>query len=172
MSFIAGPYTWTYGTQSGPMGGTYTLGITEDTATLEYSGAGVDPIRGDNLGDVIQDGVFRGGNYYLELVLQEYNLPAARHCFHPWTGTFGEVGIVGSLLSAYADVIQATPLSPLSTLGTESTKILYIYKAVLAPGFSIRHLFGSRLRNVPVRFLLLPVLVGTSQRFFSLIQQT
>lgn len=172
MSFISGPYAWTYGSPGGPVGAAYPLGTIEDAPALEM-GNEVDPISGDNLGSAMQDGIFRGGSCFLNLVLQEYNLPVAHYCFHPWATNFGDVGCVGSLLSTYADSLVGTPLSPLCTLGgvlVEGLKVITFYKAVLAPGFPIRLLFGSRLRNVPLRFAILPYEVDVdgilTKRFF------
>lgn len=172
MSFIAGPYSWTYGTPAGPVGAVYPLGTIEDAPSLELSNE-IDPITGDNLGAAIQDGIYRSGPCFFNLVLQEYNLASARYCFQPWATNFGDVGCVGGLLSTYADALVGTPLSPLCTLGgiaLEGYKVITFYKAVLAPGFPIRLLFGSRLRNVPLRFAILPYEVDVdgilTKRFF------
>lgn len=175
MAFIAGPYTWTFGTPSGPVGAARTLGVIEDAPTLELVGE-VQPIIGDNLGSTLQDGVFRGGNCFLSMILQEYNADAAKYAFAPYTAEFGEVGCVGALMSNYADALVGTPLAPLCTLGSssvppgvadpESTKLFTGFKAVLAPGFPIRMLLGSRLRNVPIRFQLLPYTENGVKKFF------
>jgi hypothetical protein len=166
MAFIAGPYTWTLGSVSGPLGAVFPLGTIEDAPSLELPNNNVDPIRGDNLGDATQDGVFRAGDCFLNLVLQEYNALGAKYAFAPYAVEFGMVGCVGSLMSEYADELIGTPLSPGCTLGAEATKTFLGYRAVLAPGFPIRLLMGSRLRNVPLRFQLLPFEYQNVRRYF------
>lgn len=145
MSFIAGPYTLTYNAQ--------TLGIVEDAINMELTPV-VDPIVGDNLGGSIQDGVYRGGNMYLDMVLQEYNAAGALAAFWPYADAYGKIGTPGVLLSGVAKALVLTAVA--GTTATPAT--ITANKAVLAPNFPVRMLFGSRLRNVPLRFQLLPFL--------------
>ena len=165
MSFIAGPYTWTFGTSGGPVGSVAPLGVTEDGPSLEFS-AQVDPIIGDNLGGSMQDGIYRGGDCFIDMVLQEYNAAGARFAFYPWNTAFGTIGCVGALLSAYADQLVATPLNPTCT--GAGTLVFTGFKAVLAPNFPIRILMGSRLRNVPIRMQLLPYDDGGTKKWFKI----
>ena len=144
MAFIAGPYTVTYGGNA--------LGVIEDAPALEMT-ASVDPISGDNLGDSIQDGVYRGGNLYFDMVLQEYNAAGAAAAFWPY-GALGVMGQVGRLLTAVDAALVLTAVAGTSASATPAT--ITATNAVLAPNFPVRLLFGSRLRNVPIRFQLLP----------------
>lgn len=155
MSFIAGPYTLTYNSQS--------LGIIEDAAALEFLNS-MQPIVGDNYGDVIQDAVVRNGNMYLDFVLQEYNVAGARAAFWPYSSTFGIMGQSGVLLSSYSQALVLTAVA--GTSASSAPASLTFTNCVLAPGHNLRLLFGSRLRNVPLRMLALPY-VSTSARFFS-----
>jgi len=152
-SFIAGAYSWTYGAAS--------LGVVEDACQMEVTPV-VDPITGDNLGATIQDGVYRGGNMYLNMVLQQYDAVAAKAAFWPYADTFGKTGIVGTLISAYAYALVGTKISGPNAVPTNITASY----AVLAPGFPISMLFGSRHRNVPVRFLLLPFTYNSVNYFW------
>lgn len=153
MSFIAGHYTVTYNAQ--------TLGIVEDAIQLEITPA-VDPIVGDNYGASVQDGVYRGGNCFIDMVLQEFNATGALDAFWPFADTFGKLGVVGTLLSSFAAALVLTAVS--GTTATPAT--LTADKAVLAPNFPIRTLWGTRLRNVPIRFQLLPYLDTGVDYFF------
>ena len=80
--FVAGPYIWTYNGRS--------IGISEDGWRLNQTNSG-DPIRGDNLGDSMQDYVYRGGDVTLEAVLQEWNfvLTAGELGDSDWAGLTG-----------------------------------------------------------------------------------
>lgn len=143
MSFIAGPYTVTYDSN--------TIGIVEDAPSFEVTPA-IDPIVGDNMGDSVQDGVYRGGNFFVDMVLQEYNQAGGKAAFWPYHATFGVIGVLGTLLSSYAKALVFTAVA--GTTATPST--VTFTKAVLAPGFPVRTLWGTRLRNVPIRLQALP----------------
>ena len=156
MTFIAGPYTVTYGGSS--------LGIVEDAPALEVVSS-YDPITGDNLGDALQDGVYRGGNCFVDLVLQEYDAAGALAAFWPWNGTLGRVGQPGVLLSSFSASLVFTAVA--GTTASANPATLTSTNAVLAPGFPVRLLFGSRLRNVPIRFQLLPYDSGGNNVWFT-----
>lgn len=147
MGFIAGPYTVTYNAKA--------LGIVEDAPALEFTNS-VDRITGDNLGDSLQDGVYRGGNCFIDMVLQEFNAAGALEAFWPWSDDAGEVGIIGKLLNDFDAALVLTAVAGTSAAAVGGWSPFTATHAVLAPGFPIRLLFGSRLRNVPIRFQLLP----------------
>jgi len=150
MTFIAGPYTMTYNSLS--------LGIIEDAIRLEITPS-EDGIQGDNLGDTIQDGVYRGGNCYIDIVMQEYNAAGALAAFAPWHATFGNIGQVGILKSSLAQTLVLTAVA--GTGAATNIATLTSTKAVLAPNFPVSMLLGSRLRNVPLRLQLLPYNAGS-----------
>lgn len=62
---IAGPYTATWGGA--------TIGVVEDGFELEQIQF-AEPVRGDNLGDSKQDGVYRGQDVFINFVLQEWGV--------------------------------------------------------------------------------------------------
>lgn len=157
MTFIAGPFTATYVPALG--GSTpLSLGITEDGFELE-STYFADLIRGDNLGETIQDGVYRGKDVYLSTVLEEVDLDGVNRAFNPFIDTdlitdLSEVGQVGRLLTNLAGSLVLTP-----TAGTGAATLAATFtasKAIIAPGFPIRQVLATRHRKMPVRFLLLP----------------
>ena len=151
MSFIAGPYTVTYNALA--------LGIMQDAPSIEITSA-ADEIIGDNLGDTVQDGVYRGGNCFVDLVLQEFDAAGAAGAFAPFAD-WGKVGQPGKLLSSFAKALVFTAVA-----GTTSTPAtVTANKAILAPGFPVRMLYGTRLKNVPLRFQLLPN--GSPEEWFS-----
>lgn len=156
--FVAGAYTVT-------LGGT-TIGQVEDGIRLRYS-TSVESIRGDNYGDTVQDGVFRGLSdfMYLDMVLTEYNLALAQSAFWYWSATFGTIadGTVGKLLTALAQALVMTKVSGPNAVPTSLTANL----AILAPGNSVELLFAPRLRRVPLSLVLLPFNSSTN-KFFTL----
>jgi hypothetical protein len=145
MAFIAGSYTATYaGLQ---------LGRLEDGIYVE-SDMSTEPIVGDSLGDTIQDGVYRGGNTYISFVLLEFNLPAARFLYWPQSAAWGNLGIMGVLLSTMYSSLVMTAVA-----GTTATPATITFPLCgLAPGFPVRTLHANRLKRVPLRLLALPVI--------------
>jgi hypothetical protein len=172
--FVSGAYTATYNFQGA---GALALGQTEDSFELEFSLNG-DPVRGDNLGDSVQDFVNRGGDCFLSTVLIEWDKALATRLFWTPSATLGQydAGFIGTLAGGHHNS-EGTPRSAgVLTLTrvlnvTHSTPVtLTANYAMLAPGFPIRTLLGPRLRRVPIRMQLLPFPTGTpgQYRFFSL----
>jgi len=148
MAFIAGPYTVAYNA--------ITLGVIEDAARMEFTSS-ADFITSDDKGDTIQDGIYRGGNCTIDMVLQEFSATGAQSAFYPWAAVFGELESVGKLLSSFAKALVLT-----AVVGTSATPTPITFtRAVLAPGFPISLLLGTRLKNVPLRFQCLPYSSGT-----------
>lgn len=147
---ISGPYTVTWGG--------VTLGITEDGLELEHVGY-AEPVRGDNLGDSKQDGVYRGGDVFINFVLQEYSktLVANGHTvapWHPYHATYGRVGQVGVLQSNQAAQLLFSAVA--GTPAANNPAAVRVYSAILAENFPIRLLFASRHRKIPMRMQALP----------------
>lgn len=166
MTFISGPYsaTWT------PPGSTAkALGILQDGFELEWM-MHAEIIKGDNMGDSIQDGVYRGGDTYINCVCEEFDAAAlygghatTTQIFNPANANFGRHGQAGVLLSALAGELILTRVSA-STGATPS--VLTASKAILANGHVIRAKMASRLKVIPMRFLLLPYAVSSNTVWF------
>lgn len=167
MTFIAGPYTATYNPALG--GGAHlSLGTVEDGFELE-STYFADLIRGDNLGESIQDGVYRGKDCYLNCVIEEWNLDGVLRAFNPFIDVdaisdLSEVGQVGRLLTNLAGVLTLTAVAGTTAAATPAT--LTASKAIIAPGFPLKSLLATRLRKLPLRFLLLPYTDGSDTVHF------
>ena len=160
LSAITGPYA---GTWSGEY-----LGVTEDGYELEhvmYS----EPIRGDNLGDTIQDEVLRGLDMYVNFTLVEHNKAAlvespgqANSSIHWPNGVSGfnpvgassTIGVVGDVLSEYAAPLVLTAQG--ATPAAASPATITFAGAILARNFPVRILYASRLRRTPLRMICLP----------------
>lgn len=153
MSFIAGPFTITLGGSA--------IGIVEDAPSLEITPS-VDTIRGDDMGDSVRDGVYRGGNCFVDMVLQEYNAAAAATALWPYAAE-GVMGDVGDLLTDHDAALVFTKIAGTSALPATTRTFT---SAILAPNFPVRYLMGSRLRNVPIRFQCLPYDDSGTTRWF------
>ena len=163
--FVAGAYTAVW---DGDV-----LGTTENGFELEIVYFG-EEITGDNYGDTVQDVVHRGGNCFINCVLEEWrqgsvNLISMFDNADP--GTPGNIGMIGRMGTAIPDsgasvtgqlVLTHTTLSA----AQDSPTTLTANNAIIAPGFSTRINFNSRLRKIPIRFQLLPYGDSPDERWF------
>lgn len=145
MTFIAGPYTATWNSQS--------LGTVEEGFFLNMQ-LSHEEIRGDFLGRSILDGVYLGGACYIDCVLEEFDLTGVQTAVFPGGADWGSVDTPGKLLSSSANPLVLTAVS-----GTNAIPLtLTATKAVIAPNTALRINLNSGLRKIPMRFILLPYL--------------
>lgn len=150
MSFIAGPYALTYNAQS--------LGTIAQPIDFELMQFG-QRIEGNHLGRSLLDGVYQGGDLFLNFILNEFDAAAARSAFWPFAASFGLVGQPGALYSSFAQALVLTALA-----GTNATPATLTFtKAVLAPNVPIRTLLGAAHKTIPLRMQVLPTGAGTEQ---------
>ena len=156
---ITGPY---HGSWSGEY-----LGATEDGFEVEHTFYS-EPVRGDNLGDSIQDEILRGADVYVNFTLIEYGKAAIVEGGGASTGSIhwptaasgfngagdGKVGVIGDVLSDYGDSLVLTALA--NTPAAASPASVTFPGAVLARNFPVRVLYASRLRRIPMRMIALP----------------
>lgn len=155
LTAIAGPYTVTWGTPA------LNVGVTEDGVETEETYFS-DPVRGDNLGDTIQDEIIRGGDVYVNFILQEYlnaltalgNGAGIGPIFHPHNTVLGRVGQVGRRLSSIAAPLVLTAVA--GTPASAAPATITFALATLARNFPVRLLYASRHRKVPMRMISLP----------------
>lgn len=156
MAFIAGGYTATWNALP--------LGQIEDGFNLDFSLSAED-IRGDNFGDTVQDGVFRGGDMFLTATLLEYDLVNTSKVLWPWSATnFGKIdaGFIGRLMSTFAKVLILTKVTGPSSSPTTIT----CNTAVIAPRFNVNMLLAPRLKRVPIRLQFLPFVDSGNTYFY------
>lgn len=162
MTFIAGTYTLTMGGLS--------LGRTDDGFFLNY-GQRADMITGDNLGDIQQDGVFRGvDSVTIDAVYLEDNLVLASGVMWDLSATFGRINASGSpsnvgvLMSTLGLAFVATKVAGPNATPNSLTGL----NTFLLPGSQVRRQYASRLRRVPLTIQLLPGSdTGGNGAFFS-----
>lgn len=163
-TFVAGAYTATYNAVA--------VGLTRSGFTLAATPKYERINESDLYGETLIDGVFRGADCTLEWVSRAYKAGSVSP-FWPFGNTFtaGDLGVIAtptvpisSLMSdlAKAVVLTAVANTPAHIVGTATPKAgpltLTAPKATLAPDFDARLLFDSKLREVPIKLQLLPVL--------------
>lgn len=131
-------------------------GITRTGYDLQFETKAEIIEESDSFGLEIIDIIYRGANHFLQFTGKEYKAGAITP-FFPW-GALGVQGIIGRLGSAVAaaEVLTATTGTPAATAPATLTAAA----AILAPNFPATLLFDSRLREVPIRLLILPTDVG------------
>jgi len=153
---ISGPYHSTWN-------GTY-LGATEDGYEVEHTFYS-EPIRGDNLGDAIQDEIHRGCDVYVNFTCIEWSKavgaagPAGGPISWPQAASRA-AGVIGDVLSdgAGALVLTATANTP----SAASPATMSFTKATLARNFPVRVVYASRLRRLPLRMIAYPQSAGSA----------
>lgn len=92
MTFITGAFTAFYGG--------YPLGVTEE-GFEQITTRVQEEIRCDQYRGVL-DGVFQGIDMQIRMVLMELDMPGVRELLWPYSGTHGQVGTAGQLISQFA----------------------------------------------------------------------
>lgn len=154
MTFIAGPYIATYNGNS--------IGEIEEGFDLEVISEG-EEIRGSSYAKTVQEGVFQGGNCFISMVLEEFDLTAVRAAFWPLSSVMGRLNQVGVLHST-----MALPLVLTKVAGTNAyfNTITSTYAAVPF-GFPMHAMLAPKLLTVPLRFRLYPYVSGGNKVFFT-----
>lgn len=152
---ISGPYSVTFG-------GVATGIFVGDAGvpTLEMTVHGEPINRTDYWGRSLINNIFMGIDWRFLATLQEYRVGSIA-TFTPFAA-LGQLGVVGRLYYdlASALVLTAVTGTPAATAGAPNT--LTASKAVLAPEFPIKLLFGPQARTVPIALQLLPYVITTN----------
>lgn len=157
MPFIAGPYQATWNSVS--------VGQLEDGFEIEHSLSQED-IVGQDMGDSVQDGVYRGGNMFINMTLMEYSQSSAMLALW-WVHSqvLGRMGQVGTLMQqTYSQPLVLTAVAGTPALGNPTT--ITCAHAALAANFDVRLLLAPRLRRVPLRLRLYPYSDGAGHNLW------
>jgi hypothetical protein len=171
----AGPYQWQIDNPASQTAWTapWNIGVVEDAPEIEWTPQ-YEEILGDNLGDTVQDLLFRGGNAAISLVVQEFGMDA----FLALNPYYNRTVIPTDLNKAIGDggmasvgmLSQATEFSNAALVGSFraratalhpdfSTMVpyqVYFNRITLAPNQPTTFRMGTRLKNVGARFLVFP----------------
>ena len=167
---------------SGPYSGQWSaefLGVTEDGYELEHTFYS-EPIRGDNLGDSIQDEVHRGADVYVNFTCMEFGAaalvnnaavatsspfwPTGISAFNA-VGANATIGVIGDSRGEYSDSLVLTAIAGTPAAANPAT--ITFPQAILAANFPIRTLYASRVRRIPMRMICYPFAggAGSAQQY-------
>lgn len=156
--FIAGQYTLVYNGVS--------VGICEGDAgvpTIEETNHAEQINSSDAYGKTLIDGVYQGGDFFAQYTCLEYKAGSLA-AFWPFAA-IGVMGIIGRMLSDIAAPLVMTAIA--GTPAANSPATLTASKAVLAPGYNTKLLFGPTLRKVPIRQVLLPYVSSSNNVWYT-----
>jgi hypothetical protein len=143
VTFIAGSYSALYNGLD--------LGIIEDGFTIDWVSRAEDIIT-DVGGASPVDGVYQGLEMQLSFTLAEWDAAGAQAAFWPFATTFGEIGVIGRLLSSMAKTLILTKCASNAAAPTAIT----FASAILAPGFNVSTLWANKHRKIPLQMRVLP----------------
>lgn len=162
-TLVSGPYEWYVQIAAGA-GNKVQLGIVEDAPRFRAVNSDI-VVTGDNMGDTIQAIISRGTNVFIDLVFQEFNLTWVQQLIWPHgvaaavpntrigtlevgnSGFAHGLGCVKPNWVLHADKVENSCAKP-----DHWTAL----RAQIAPNFDLSFLMGTRTRNVPMSFLLMP----------------
>lgn len=149
--FVAGAYSALYGGLD--------LGMVEDGFTMSYRYF-AEQIRTDNVGDALNDNVYRGVQLNVRFILSEWNLAAVKAAFWPFSNVLGQMGDLGRLGSNLASPLVLTACDNSNTPAS-----ITFYKALLAPDFSVDHLFANKHRKVSMDMIVFPQAITNASTY-------
>ncbi len=137
------------------------IGETEGPKRFQMTPLG-EPIRQDSFGRVVVDVIDQGQDWFVQMILKEWNA-AVEAALFPF-GTYGAAPtvIAGRLYSALAAELTMTPTTgtPAKTLGPGNTQQIRIPIAHVMFDQQIEAVLGNVERNTPVTFICLPASDG------------
>jgi len=141
--FSFGPYTAAYGAS----GSEVDIGLLEGPKRIQISGHARD-VRADRFGDSVIDGIFRGGDCFILIVVKEWNA-ATKAILWPFSTDLGLTGKIGRSMTDMAKslVFTAIPGVPAATLGPATRTFP---SAIFAPEHNKEVIMGNEERNVPL----------------------
>lgn len=173
-TFVAGRYSGTYNAVD--------VGITRDGYELTLDTEFEDIGETDAWGMSVIDGIWRGGNCFLQFTSVAYK-PGSLSAFWPYGTGLGGVGALGILydstqvaklpIAALASaialpfILTSTPGTPAATGAGPAASTLTATTALLAKNNNGKLAFNSKLRDVPVRLRCYPFTTANITKFFA-----
>lgn len=124
--------------------------------TIEQSSKAEPIANTSRYGKSTIDAIYQGGDFFAQFMCEEYRTGSIA-AWWPF-GTMGLMGIIGRLYFAMSAPLVFTAVAGTPAAATPAT--LTASKAILAPGFNTKLLYGPTLRKVPIRQILLPYDTG------------
>lgn len=166
---VAGPFRAVY---QGPAASNPTsahLGVIGSRGIRQIRRYEGEEYAADLAGNSIVEGVYLGGQLFLEFELEEANLqnvlalinPFKTSVSSPTADTGNEMGVPGTFMTSKAGQLTLTPLYSKTgivhtTAGNQVTPVRIYGLVTLAAGFEREELLSSRRRVIPIRLRCFP----------------
>lgn len=173
---VAGPFRATYvgpGGSSNPSSAH--LGVIGSRGIRQIRRFEGEEYAADCAGNSIVEGVYLGGQVFLEFELEEANLQNVLALINPFKITVGnptadtgnEMGVPGTFMSSKAGSIVLNPLYTATgnihtTAGNQVTPVRTYGLVTIAAGFEREELLSSRRKVIPIRLRCFPYSDGGS----------
>jgi hypothetical protein len=173
-NFAPGAYTMEYisnggapATGHGPDGNVNDMGLVEGVRMLNRT-ALAQMIQSDLYGKSDIEGVYQGAQMALAMTLKEWGLNQRAALWPYGPSDFGQMGIVGRLLTAMTGHITLTAVAgtPAASAGG-GLHVIDLPFCILAPDTEVGILLGNEQRDIPVVFKVFPYFDGYSVRWFA-----
>lgn len=157
-SVVAGEYTATYNSNA--------IGLTEDGYRIIWSFE-KEEVTADSYGDAVLDGVYRGGNCFVEFNAKAYLAAAIAGMIWPYHATYGVVGIVGRLdvASSIASALVLTDVT--GTPAETNPATITFHSTILDNGHEVEQNLNNRHRIIPIRLRCYPTEQTSIVRWFT-----
>jgi len=160
-AFVAGRYAGAWGSTP--------IGMTKQGFELEFQFKQENIEESDLFGLQIIDLILRGCDCYVSMMLKEWNAGSKALLWALGGGTLGTIFTTGvpcaTFASSLAQSLVFTVTANTAAVGNPNT--LTAPGAFPAPSFNPKTLLDSRLRELPIRMIMLPYTSGGSTLAFS-----
>lgn len=166
---IAGPFKAFYAGPAGINPASASLGVIGDGGIRQKKRIEIEEYSADLAGNSTIEGVYMGGQCFLELELEEANLRTVTAICNqfkitPDAGAYdqeNEMGVPGTFVTAKAGSIILMPLYAASgtvhtSAGNQVTPVRTYGLCAMAAGFEIESLYASKRKKYPIRLRCYP----------------
>jgi hypothetical protein len=156
---ISGPYTATYNAKA--------VGMTRDGFRLSHEHF-KRMITADQFGDTPLNSIYRGRAQFVEFEIVEAAAAAIAEMIEPYTSVTLALGAIGQSDMTIGSCTGASKALVLTRIGTgcnTTPASLTLNNVILAENYPVNILYGSDLRQIPVRLRSYPALVSTAMIF-------
>ena len=172
---IAGPFRASYAGPAGASPALAHLGVIGSRGIRQKRRVEIEEYSADLAGNSMVEGVYLGGQVFLEFDLEEVNLNTVGALCNQFkigtiTGTQdhqNEMGVPGTFVTSKAGSIVLEPLYSASgnihtTAGNQTTPVRTYGIVAMAAGFEVESLYSSKRKTHPVRLRCYPYSDGLS----------
>lgn len=156
-TFIAGPYTVTYGGNS--------VGLVDDNGFTIGDTPIKEVVKASLYGENLIEKIYLGKKVTCIATFIEWTANF-RSMMHPYNAALGNPGTIGTLDTAYGAALVLTAASGTPAAGTNGPATITFHNAVVSDENNIQFALNSGLRKIPILFdIYLTDVTGTKKYY-------